>query len=177
MSGEYGFSVSGLRMYDLPDVKPAMNSIASAFDKVAADVGSFAAIKHVHYLAPWATGAFTLPRSQVAFVAPVNCYVTAINFLNADTITAHDTDFIELEAINKEVGGVTSRVGMMQTKLAGTSGTGHWAAYAKKSLGTLQCQTLLAGQMITVGGLEGGTQPDVDLIVEITAVRTDLYAV
>ncbi len=177
MSGEYGFSVSGLKMYDLPDVKPAMNSVAAAFDAVAADVGSLAAIKHVHYLGPWATGAAVLPRSQVAFVAPVNCVITGINFLNADTLTAHDDNFIELEVINKEAGGVTSRVGMMQSKLAGTSGTGHWAAYAKKSLGILQCQTLLAGRALTVGGLEGGTQPDVDLIVEITAVRTDLYAV
>ncbi len=177
MSGEYGFSVSGLNLYGVPDIKPAMNSIVSAFDKVAADVGSLALIKHIHYLGPFADAVATLPRSQVAFVAPVDCVVTGINFINAATVTAHDTNYTILEAFNKGAGGTSSRVGYMETKLAGTSGTGHWAAYARKSLGTLQCQTLSAGWALVIGEKDSGTGPAVDLTVEITAIRADLYAV
>ncbi len=177
MSGEYGFSVSGNRFYAVPDIKPAMNSIVSAFDKVAADVGSLALIKQVHQLGVWTGSVETLPRSQVVFVAPVACYVSDISFVNAATLTAHNTNFAELTALNKGAGGGTDEMASIPTQLAASSGTGHWAAYAKKSMGALSYSTLSAGQAVVIGCCNSNGGVDMDLSIEVTAVRTDLYAV
>ncbi len=177
MSGEYGFSVTGNRFYTVPDVKPAMNSIVSAFDKVAADIGSMALIRQSHQLGVWTGSIETLPRSQVVFVAPVNCVITDINFLNADTLTAHDDNFAEISVFNKGTGGGTDVVAKIVTQVAAASGTGHFAAYAKKSVGVIAYQTLVAGQALVVGCVESQGGVDLDLTVEVTAIRSDLYAV
>jgi len=177
MSGEYGFSVSGLRFYTVPDIKPAMNSIAAAFDNVAADVGSLALIKQTHQLGVWTGSIETLPRSQVVFVAPVACVLTEINLLNADTLTAHNTNFAQVTATNKGTGGGTDEIAAIATQLAADSGTGHFAAYAKVSMGALSYQTLLAGQAVVIGCVNSQGGVNMDLSVEVTAIRADLYAV